>query len=151
MTLYEIDTAIAECIDPETGEVDAERIEALMMQRDTKIDNIVEYIFKLNADIEAAKKRIEAIQAIKKANETTVERLKAYLQNALDGQKRKTATYSVSYRKSKSVAVDSEEAIPLEYWKASYTVNKTAIKDAISSGVYVPGAHLQDNVSVIIK
>ena len=76
MTLYEIDTAIADCIDPETGEVDAERIEALMMQRETKIDNIVEYIFKLNADIEAAKKRIEAIQAIKKANETTVERLK---------------------------------------------------------------------------
>ena len=62
MTLYEIDAAMQECIDPETGEVDAERIEALAMERDKKIENIALWIINIKADIETAKAEIDRLR-----------------------------------------------------------------------------------------
>ena len=41
MTIFEIDEAILECVDLETGEIiDAERLDALQMERDKKIENV---------------------------------------------------------------------------------------------------------------
>ena len=41
MKLYEIDEAILNCIDTETGEIiDADQLDKLTMERDTKIENV---------------------------------------------------------------------------------------------------------------
>ena len=41
MNIYEIDKAILECVDEETGEIlDFDRLEELQMARDEKIENI---------------------------------------------------------------------------------------------------------------
>ena len=151
MTLYDIDQAIMDCVDPDTGEEDAERMETLMLERDTKIENIALWIIDLKSDINEMRLEIDRLTTKKRITENKVESLKAFLANALGGEKFKGAKCAVSYRKSTAVVVDSEEAIPLEYWKASYTVNKSAIRDAISKGEYIPGAHIQENNSIVIK
>jgi hypothetical protein len=151
MTLYDIDQAIMDCVDPDTGEVDVERMESLMLERDTKVEGIALWIIDLKADAESMRREIDRLTTKKRVTENKIESLKAFLANALDGEKFKSAKCAVSYRKSAGVVVDNEEAIPLDYWKVHYTVNKTAIKDAIAKGEYVPGAHIQENNSVIIK
>ena len=67
MNLFEIDEAIekafALAVDPETGEVDEERmvlLEALHMERDKKIENIACLIKNLKADAAALKAEKDA-------------------------------------------------------------------------------------------
>ena len=56
MKLYEIENAILECIDTETGEViDIERLNELQMERETKIENVACWIKDLKAEAEAIK------------------------------------------------------------------------------------------------
>ena len=41
MTLYEIDSAIMDCVDEETGEIiDLEKLETLNIERDKKVEGI---------------------------------------------------------------------------------------------------------------
>ena len=51
MTIYEINAAMLECIDPETGEVDAEQLEALNMLREQKIENAALWLKNLKSDV----------------------------------------------------------------------------------------------------
>ena len=56
-TLYEIDKAILECVDAETGEIiDDKALEELELARDNKIENIACWIKNLKADAESYKK-----------------------------------------------------------------------------------------------
>lgn len=50
-TLYEIDAAILECVDAETGEIiDPDALTALTMQREQKIENVALYYKNLLSD-----------------------------------------------------------------------------------------------------
>ena len=56
MTIYEIDQAIMECVDIETGEIiDTEQLDKLQMERDTKLENVACWIKELTAEAEAIK------------------------------------------------------------------------------------------------
>ena len=56
MKLYEIDKAILECVDQETGEIiDTEKLSDLQMQKDTKVENIALWIKDLLAEADAIK------------------------------------------------------------------------------------------------
>lgn len=59
----------------------------------------------------------------------------------------------VSFRKSSSVRVLDEQAIPAAYMaeKVTRSPDKAAIKSAIKSGADVPGAALVDTLNVQIK
>lgn len=152
MTLYEIDAAMQECIDPETGEVDADRIEALAMERDKKIENIALWIINIKADIETAKAEIDRLTTLKRTAENKAESLKNLLQYTLNGEKFKTGRCSISYRRSTSVVIDNEDLLPMDFKKVSYTPDKKMIKAVIEEhDITIPGAHLQENTSVIIK
>lgn len=44
MTLYEIDSTIMDCVDEETGEIiDLEKLEALNIERDKKVEGIASH------------------------------------------------------------------------------------------------------------
>ena len=158
MKLYEIDNAILECIDMETGEViDAEKLDALNMERDAKIENVVLWIKDLKAEAEAIKAEKLALAERQKVAENKVESLKKWVAYALGGQKFGTAKCSVSFRNTESVEVTEEglEALMKEHdelltYKAPEP-NKKAIKDAIKDGLSVAGVQLVQNVSTIIK
>ena len=160
MKLYEIDSAILECIDIETGEIiDTERLDALNMERDAKVENVVCWIKDLKAEAEAIKAEKQKLAERQKVAENKAESLKKWVAYALGGQKFSTAKCAVSFRNTESVEV-TEEGLEnlmrggndeLLTYKAPEP-NKTAIKNAIKNdGLNVAGVQLVQNVSTIIK
>ena len=61
MTLYEIDAALMACIDPETGEIDADAWEALSLDREVKIENTALLIKDLLAEANMIKQEEDAL------------------------------------------------------------------------------------------
>ena len=158
MTIYEIDQAIMECVDLETGEIiDTEQLDKLQMERDTKLENVACWIKELKAEAEAIKAEKQILANRQKVAENKAESLKKYLAYALDGKKFSTAKCAVSFRNTESVEITPEglEALMKEHdelltYKAPEP-NKTAIKQAIKDGLNVAGVQLVQNISTIIK
>lgn len=153
MTLYEIDQQLLDCIDLETGEIiDAEKLNALMMERDEKIEKVALWIKELKAEAEALKAEKQSFADRQRAAENKIESLKKWLADALNGEKFKTTKVAVSFRKTKSVDVPDIFALDENYVKyAEPTADKAAIKKAIEAGETVKGAQLVENVSISIK
>lgn len=155
--LYEIDEKILECmtncIDPETGEItNSEQLEALQMERQTKLENVALYIKNLKADAAMYKAEKTAFAERQAAAERKAESLTEWLKNALNGQKFKTEKAEVSFRKTQKVEIldiwDLNEDL-LRY--SDPTPDKAAIKRAIKAGEEVKGAKLVDDISMTIK
>ena len=152
MNLYEINKAMQECINLETGEIDLELFEKLQLEKDEKIENVALWIKNLSSDVEGMENEKKAFEERIKATKNKVIALKAYLEMALNGEKFQTAKCSITFRKSKSVTVLDVSKLDKDYLKyADPTVDKTAIKKAIESGVTVIGASLVENLNVQIK
>ncbi len=152
--LYEIDQAIMECLDFETGEIlDAERLDALQIERASKIEGVACWIKNLSADALAYKAEKEAFAEREKKAMKKVEDLKAWLAGALDGQKFSTWRCAVTFRKSEAVEIADESLLPpeLKTEKITYTPNKTAIKEAIKAGEEIPGCKLVERMNPTIK
>ena len=152
MNIYEIDAAMLECIDPETGEVDAEQLEALNLLREQKIENAALWLKNLKSDVTELKAEKKAFEDRIKSKQSKIDGLTAYLMNALDGAKFETPRCAISYRKSESVNVTDLSKIPTDYLRfAPAEPDKTAIKAAIKAGETVDGAELIERKSVTIK
>lgn len=152
--LYQIDQAIAACVDPETGEViDPEALDALMMERDQKCENIALWIKNLEADAIAYKAEKDAFASRQKAAETKAEQLKAYLAAALGGQKFSTTKCAISFRSSEKVDIPDETIVPKKYLikTVTYKPDRTAIKAAIKAGLEVKGCELISKLNAQIK
>ena len=151
-TLYEIDKAILECVDAETGEIiDDKALEELELARDNKIENIACWIKNLKADAESYKKEKEVFVQREKAAKNKAESLKRYLEMALGGEKFKTSKVSISYRKSEIVEIDEIEKLSDEFIKIEKQADKTAIKAAIKEGAEIVGARIVENNNIQIK
>ena len=158
MKLYEIDNAILDCIDVETGEViDTERLDALQMERDAKIENVALWIKDLKAEAEAIKAEKMALAERQRVAENKAESLKKWLAYALDGQKFSTAKCAISFRKTEKVEISDVGMIRLMKEHDELLTykepepNKTAIKQALKDGLTVQGVQLVQNMSTIIK
>ena len=163
MTLYEIDKSIEQlvnAVDPETGELlaDNDALDALVMAREGKIENIACFIKNLTADAKALKDEELALAERRKAAEKKAERLKNYLTYALQGEKFQTAKCAVSFRKSQAVEIDDGFVDwaqktgndNLLRYKAP-EVNKTAVKALLVEGADLPCARIAQNTSITIK
>lgn len=157
-SLWELDNAILECVDTETGEVlDIEKVEALNLEIDQKIENLCKWIKNLEADAEAYKQYKMAFADKQKAAENKAKSIKSYIQMYLDGKKWEASDKSVrvAYRTTKDkVTIDDITAIPAEWFKTPQTesnLNKTALKEAILEGHKIDGVHLEDSISMQIK
>lgn len=153
MKLYEIDEAILNCIDIETGEViDTEQLDKLTMEREAKLENVACWIKELKAEAEALKAEKMAFAKRQQVAENKMESLKKYLEYALDGQAFKTVRASVTFRKSQAVEIADIYKLDENYLRYKEPeADKTAIKEAIKQGKTVAGATLIENTSVIIK
>lgn len=153
MKLYEIDAAILDCIDMETGEVvDAEKLTALQMERDEKVEAVALWIKDLTAEAAALKAEKQAFAERQAAAEKKAESLKRWLTDALAGAKFKTTKVAVSFRKTQSVEIPDVYALDENYLKYSApTADKAAIKAAIKAGETVTGAELVEGISMTIK
>ena len=155
MNLYEIEDAILECVDTETGDiVDIERLEALELERDTKISNIACWIKDLKAEAEAIKTEKQALDKRQRVAENKAEQLKNYLSGFLNGAKFKDARVSISYRTSTSTQIDEGldiNSLPDEFKKVTVEPSKTAIKEALQNGQEIAGCRLVQNTSIQIR
>lgn len=153
MRLYEIDQAIMDLVDNETGEIiDIEMFDSLKMERDAKVEGIALYIKDLKAEAEALRAEKLAFAERQKVAENKVESLKNYLAYALKGQAFKSTKAVVSFRKTQQVDIPDIYKLDENFLKyAEPTADKTAIKEAIKAGQTVKGATLIENTSVIIK
>jgi len=145
------------------GEVNDEIIEELAIRRENfqyKAEAYAKFILKLESEADQAAAEIKRIQALKKAKENTVLRLRESLLAALmvfteedaKGIRRyETPLAKLSTRKSQAVEVLDETILPDEFWVIKKEVSKSTISQAIKDGEEVPGAQLKENVSLSIR
>lgn len=154
MNLFELNQAVRDFeleIDEETGEIlNADALDSLELERDTKIENIALWIKNLKAEAEAVKKQKEAFYSREKALTNKADRLKEYLANNLMGEKFKTDRVVLSWRKSQAVEVDDNFSDE-RFIKYEPKISKSEIKDALKSGEIIEGARLVENNSLQIK
>lgn len=151
--LYEINQAILDCLDPETGEIIDDRISDLLMEKEQKLENIALWIKNLQADIQMFKAEKEAFEERQKAAEKKLASLMQYLTDNLKGEKFSTGKCAVSFRKSDRVEVYNDALIPKKYLtkKVTFAPDKNAIKALLKSGQKVGGCRLVENLNPQIK
>lgn len=160
MTLYEIAQEMATLIDPETGEIrDYEAFEELQMAREEKIDNTAKWIIDLEAEAKMVKERADELTKRAQATKKKAERLREFLQEYLQGEKRKTADYTIGYRRTEAVEITDEDravAWLMEHRDDALTyqqpkISKTAVKELLKAGEAVPGAELVERQTMQVK
>lgn len=157
MTLFEIDKAIADFemdIDPETGEVlNFDELDELQMAREQKCENIALLIKNKEAEKTAVGEQKKIFADRERVIGNEIDRLKEYLAYALGGEKFKTDKVAVSYRKSESVKIDDDYAIPDKWCELSVLKkpNKKLIKEALKKGEHIAGAELIEKQNISIK
>jgi hypothetical protein len=119
-----------------------------------KGENIIAYLQKLNDIEEQAKRRKKEIDAYIKGVANRKKRLEKACIFALDNMKIKSIMTSKGELKTKknppAVIIDDLTQIPTQYQrqKIQVDINKEAIQKAIKAGEEVPGAHLEQGVSL---
>lgn len=153
MNLFEIDAAILDCVDMETGEIiDVEKLEELELTRDAKVENVCLWIKNLKAEAEALKNEKDAFAKRQKSAENKMESLKEYISNYLAGTPFKSTKVNVSFRTSKSVEIAEGAVIPEEYLRFKEPeVNKTDLKKAVESGLSIAGVSIVEKQNIQIK
>jgi len=154
LKLYEIEQSILDCIDDETGEVlDVDHLNQLVMDRHTKIDNIISWYKQLCAEAMAIENEVKSLTERQKRKINKSESLKLWLSDILDGTKFESSRNFVTWRRSDEVYIINEDKIPGEYknTKIEVTVNKADIKKAIKDGIVVDGAELVYKNNIQIK
>lgn len=153
MNIYEIDKAITDCVDEETGEVDVEALEQLQMERAAKIENIALWTLDLAEEQKAIKAQIDRLADKMNAVKNKRDRLREMLVYATGGEKFKTPLVSITTRETKSVIVDDVDKLPKEFVTVETTkkVDKTALKAALDEWELIDGAHIETKQSVTVR
>lgn len=152
-SLYEINAAMLECVDMETGEIiDFDKLQALQLEREQKIENVALWVKNLLSDAAQYKAEKDAFAEKERAAKAKAERLKEFLQNALQGEAYKSTRVSISHRSSSRVIVDDVLDLPPRFVRfADPEPDKKEIMAAIKAGEEVAGAHMESSTSIIIK
>ena len=169
MTLYDISSELYELLengfssdflDEETGEIDekkvAERIDALNIAFDEKIDDIASYIKDLSRLADGIKAEKNALAERQKRLEKRIEKLEEYSTACmrLNGKKKVVSVRNeVSFTESHPLNVLDEECVPRKFFReiTESKIDKNAIKEAIKAGEEVPGVEIGTKYNLRIK
>ena len=160
--LYDIDQDILDCVDAETGEIlDTEKLDALQMEREAKLEGVALWVKDLKAEADAVKAEADKLTARKKALDNKVESIKAWLLSALGGEKLKTPRCNVYQTHGQRVSVPDEAGLigflqtleePERFLRFKEPeLKKDEIKKALKEGTIIPGASLEETESVVIR
>lgn len=166
MNIYEIDKEIESiyenAVDFDTGEISPdviERLDALSMEREAKVENVALWHKNTLAESKAIAEEIKALQDRKSKLDAKADWQKRYLIYALHGERFETPKVSISYRKSETVEFDDIEAFcrmnqafpELVTTKIEQKPNKTEIKKLIKGGSAFNGVRLEYHQNMQIK
>lgn len=159
-SLYEINLKLAtyEMEFDENGEwINEDELEAIHMEFDEKIENICLWVKNLRAEASAIKLEEKNLADRRKAKENKADRLEEYVAANLDGKKFETPRVKVSFRKSESVEIIDENAVPDNFVECKTERKprkndiKKFLKEAIANHVEVAWAKLNVKNSMSIK
>ena len=160
--LYDIDQEILDCVDQETGEIlDSEKLTALQMDRDRKLEGVALWIKDLNYESAMIKEEADKLTARKRALDNKITGLKMWLLIALDGEKLKTPRCNVYQTHNQKVVIDDEKAL-IDMFMSSPSgekflrmkdpeIDKNALKESMKQGYEYEFAHMETTESVVIK
>ena len=160
--LYDIDQEILDCVDLETGEIlDTERLNALQMERERKLEGVALWVKDLKAEATAVKEEADKLTARKRALDNKITALQGWLLIALDGEKLKTPRCNVYQMHNKRLSVEDETKL-IEFLQTleeperflrfrEPELKKDEIRKALKDGTIIPGAELEETESVVIK
>lgn len=153
MNLFELDAALYECVDAETGEIiDEEKLNELSMERDEKVENIACWIKELKAQTAAIKQEEDSLAARRKVAENKAQSLSEYLLRYLNGSKFETAKVKISYRKSAALEVSETAKIPEEWYKPQKPkLDVAGLKKAVKDGLEIEGVEIVEKQNIQIK
>lgn len=135
----------------EQGEDDPELLRD-MLEGETDIHEIRDWAIRKFLDekafIAAIKKRVDDINARKKAAEKRLEKMKLVITDCMNATEEKSyrgaeATISVSNVKPKLIITD-ESLIPEKFLKVKKEINKSDINKAFEEGEEIPGTSLDN-------
>ena len=160
-SIYEIDQAIMDCVDPETGEIlDMEALEQLQIDRTQKAENVACWRKNLMALIGSIKEEEDALKKRRETLQKRVDGLDNYLTTHFCGEKIETARAVINWRKSTGVEITNEqEAVDYLMHIAHEEVlkyklpdiDRKAVKAILESGEKIPGIVLADRMNLQIK
>lgn len=142
------------------GELTPEMESALIINQNELQEKSINYAYAIRSieyDLEAIDSEIKRLQALKTSRTNAIERMKSAVLDAMDIygiDKIETPTMKLSVRlNNPSVELVNEYQIPDIFKKEKVTVSidKTAIKEAIESGLEVQGAVLNRKKRLEIK
>lgn len=154
--LYELSNEIANFefeIDEETGEIlNADMLDEIQLERDTKIEQLCLWIKNLKADAAAYKAEKDSFAKKQKAAENKAESIKNYIQSALAGEKFKTNRVTISYRKSEQVECQDITLVDKDYLRfKDPELDKAKVKAALKNGTEVAGCQLIEKQNMQIR
>lgn len=160
--LYELDQRINELIansvDPETGEVAdgfIEKLDALNMERNEKIDNTMCLIKNLLSDAAGWEAEEKRLAELKKSAKNRAESLKNYLSRYMEaGVEKFTSEHGkIGWKKSERVVVQDVDTLPEEFKKVKVEVKADLIslKNALKEDRKIDGVSLEEHQNIQIK
>ena len=161
MTLYELTSEYLDLLamleDPDVDEdLINDTLEGIDGELEAKADGYARVMRQMDADAKAIKAEEERLANRRKSLENRSAALKSRLQQMMEltgKTKFKTALYSFNIAKNPaSVVIDDESKIPAEYWIAQDPkLNKSALKEMLSTGEICEYAHLEQGQSLRIR
>ena len=157
MNLYELSVAFQEVqnmdLDPDVMKDTLDSIEDAI---ESKAENIAKLVRNLESDVSAYKEEEDRLKTKRQATENKVKWLKTYLEDnmKLTGKtKFKSGMFNFSIQKNPaSVNITDEKIIPEEFLiQQPPKVDKTSLKEALKSGIEVPGAELKQTEGLRIR
>ena len=142
-------------IEENGGELTAELEEQLLItenDRESKCEGYVSVIRQLKSKSQLIKDEAKRLLDAARVYDKSVERLEDnLLSSVVQLGNIKTNFVSISTRRNKSVEIANDVELPLQYQRVKIEANKTAIKEAIESGIDVPGATIVERFSLFIR
>ena len=154
MKLFEINEAILDCLNLDTGEItDIEKFENLKMERQDKLTNIALLYINMKADAEAYEKQEKKFSNLKKNAKSTMEWCKATLAKELAGQPLKDdeKRFSITWRASEKLEITDPDKVSEEWKKVEVKYDVAGMKQAIKDGAQVDGAVISVNNNIQIR
>lgn len=158
MTIYDIDSAIAALVDPETGELgDYEAFQRLQLARKAKIENLALLYKETRATAEAIKAEADRLIQRRRVLEHNMRRMQEYLALVLDGEKFSSPRCTVSYRWSEGTETDPEfidwarEHRPELLMEQQPKIDTQQLKRELKDGLVCDHARLVERQNVQVR
>ena len=164
MKLYEIKNGMIDTLDifleSEQTEIDGKNYEYVMTylkeELKGKSSDLIKYIRNLELENTVTKLEIERLEELKKGKERKIKSIKNYIKGILidlDKKKVETELGNLSLRKTTSVEITDISKIPKEYLvvKEEITPSKKLIGDSLKKNIFIDGAVLKEDYSILIK